>query len=88
MLICYDCVNELKNEYLEKIKKEKGLKYTIERQRSKIKRQLLDDEDSRLSIKSYYTDNNSYIPKNDYRKMVKYEDNPLLHSYNEIFTDY
>ena len=32
MLICYDCVNELKDEYLKKIKKEKGLKYTIERQ--------------------------------------------------------
>ena len=91
MLICYDCVNELKDEYLEKIKKEKGLKYAIERQHSKIKRQLLDDDDdkdSRFSYKSYYTDNNDYIPKNDKRNKSKYEDNISVHSYNEIITDY
>ena len=90
MLICKDCVNELKDEYLEKIKKEKGLKYAIERQHSKIKSQLLDDDDkdSRFSYKSYYTNNNDYIPKNDKRNKSKYEDNISVHSYNEIITDY
>ena len=65
MLICYDCENELRNEYLEKVKKDNGNKYTIEHQHSRIKRKLLDeDNNSRLSRESYFTDNNSYIPNN------------------------
>ena len=65
MLICYDCENELRNEYLEKVKKDNGNKYTIENQHSRIKRKLLDeDNNSRLSRESYFTDNNSYIPNN------------------------
>ena len=66
MLICYDCENELKDEYLEKIKKENRMEYIIERQHSKIKRKLLDDDNnSKFGKESYYTDNNDYIPNNN-----------------------
>ena len=66
MLICYDCENELKDEYLEKIKKENRMEYIIERQHSKIKRKLLDDDNnSKFGKDSYYTDNNDYIPNNN-----------------------
>ena len=66
MLICYDCENELKDEYLEKIKKENRMEYMIERQHSKIKRKLLDDDNnSKFGKESYYTDNNDYIPNNN-----------------------
>ena len=66
MLICYDCENELKDEYLEKIKKENRMEYMIERQHSKIKRKLLDDDDnSKFGKESYYTDNKDYIPNNN-----------------------
>ena len=66
MLICLDCEKELRDEYLERIQKENGSKYSIKLKHSKIKRELSDgDNNSTFSRESYYTDNNSYIPNND-----------------------
>jgi hypothetical protein len=44
MLICFDCEREMRNEYLDKIKKENGIRYRIKEQHSKIKRELMDDD--------------------------------------------
>ena len=66
MLICLDCEKELRDEYLERIRKENRTKYSIKLKHSKIKRELSDgDNNSTFSRESYYTDNNSYIPNND-----------------------
>ena len=66
MLICLDCEKELRDEYLERIRKENGLEYSNKLQHSRIRRQLLDgDDNSTFSRESYYTDNNSYNPNNE-----------------------
>ena len=66
MLICLDCEKELRDEYAERIRKKNGIEYSNMLQHSKIKRQLLDeDNNSTFSRESYYTDNNSYNPNNE-----------------------
>ena len=66
MLICFDCEKELKDEYLESIQKENGINYMNRQHHAKIRRKLLDEDDnSRFSKESYFTDNNSYIQCNN-----------------------
>ena len=78
MLICFDCVKELKKEYLENIKKENKSKYIHNRHHSKIKRKLLDkDENSKISSDSYYTDNNSYLPYKSKYNLEEYKSDIL-----------
>jgi hypothetical protein len=58
MLICFNCEEELKKEYQDRLKKENKPKYHQEMHHSKIRRKLIDNDN--LSQKSFYTDNNSY----------------------------
>ena len=65
MLICFDCEKEMRNEYFDKIRKKNGIKKIKYEQHSHIKRKLLEDDNiSRYSRESCYTDNNSYNPTN------------------------
>ena len=79
MLICFDCEREMRNEYLDKIKKENGIRYRIKEQHSKIKRELMDDDNiSSISNASFYTDNNSYNPNSKKCKKNMKELKPSL----------
>ena len=79
MLICFDCEREMRNEYLDKIKKENGIRYRIKEQHSKIKKKLMDDDNiSSISNASFYTDNNSYNPNSKKCKKNMKELKPSL----------
>ena len=73
MLICYDCEKEIRNEYLNNISKQNRLRNIIEEQHSNIKRKLMNDDNiSRSSKESFYTDNNSYNPTSKrYKKNMR-----------------
>ena len=73
MLICFDCEKEMRNEYLDKIRKQNRLRNIINEQHSNIKRKLMDDDSiSRSSKESFYTDNNSYNPNSKkYKKNMR-----------------
>ena len=65
MLICHECEQELKEEYLQRLKKENRYKYNQRKHHSKIKRKLTENvNNTDLSRESFFSENNDYRPFN------------------------